>query len=259
MNIAGIEIGSGEPCRFVAEISCNHNGSVALAEKLVIAAARIGADFVKFQAYTPDELIALRGDGPAPDPWGTDGWSMRQLYEKARTPREWFPNLFALARGWGIVPFASVFGAESLAAMEAIGCPAYKIASFERDAHGLYAAVRATRKPILISRPDEPPTPDDAAVGYLYCPPGYPTPTDHLKLPYDFDFAGFVGLSSHCLDRRLPIVAVARHCHLIEMHLQGGLWNGDDDRSALESAVSLTAMEFADMIRDVRAAEELIS
>jgi len=88
-----------------------------LAMKALDAAKAAGADFVKFQCYSPDELVDLRGDGPAPEPWGSQGWTMRALYEKARTPFEWFPTLFAHARAIGIVPFASVFGAADLGAV----------------------------------------------------------------------------------------------------------------------------------------------
>lgn len=64
----------------------------------------------------------------------------------------------------------------------------------------------------------------------------------------------FEGLSSHCLDARLPVAAAARGCKLIEMHFQL-----DDEPSELEAEVSLTATEFSDMIADVRAVEAMLA
>ncbi len=63
----------------------------------------------------------------------------------------------------------------------------------------------------------------------------------------------WMGLSSHNLDPRLPIAAVARGAKMIEMHVML-----DDEPSALESNVSLTVSDFARMVRDVRATEEML-
>ena len=257
MNIDGIHIGEGSPCRFVFEVSNAHNGSFERALRLIDAAKACGADFVKFQCYTPDELVALRGDGPAPEPWGSQGFTMKSLYEKAQTPLAWFPALFQHARDIGIVPFSSVFGLESLALLERCACPAYKIAALDNGARSLSEAVASRNKPMLVSRrgfgkygwrhPDE---------ISLYCGEGYPTPSENVHLPF-FDMihgSSYLGLSSHCLDPRLPIAAVARGCKLIEMH---GMLR--EEPSELEVNVSLDPFQFDQMIADVRATEVLLA
>ena len=40
----------------IAEAGVNHNGSVVKAKKLSLEAKRIGADYVKFQIFNPDEI-----------------------------------------------------------------------------------------------------------------------------------------------------------------------------------------------------------
>lgn len=254
LTIGGVGIGAGNPCRFVAEISNNHNSDRDRCGRLIDAAKAAGADFVKFQCYTPDELIALRGDGPAPEPWGSQGWTMRTLYGKAQTPLEWFPKIAAHCERIGMPWFSSVFGLDSLACLEAVGCPAYKIARIDNRAAPLRIAVQGTGKPVFISRDR---SGDINARGlntrWLYCPPGYPPAPSAVALAL-FTEDGFLGLSSHCLDARLPVAAVARGCKLIEMHFQL-----DDEPSELEANVSLTAAEFADMIADVRATEALLA
>src|SRR5688500_12972458 len=110
MNIAGRPIGPGHPAFIIAEISCNHRGSLEHARQLVHAAKDAGADAVKFQCYVPAEMT-VQSDHPAyrmtSGPWA--GRTLWDLYTEAHTPREWFPELFELARELGIIAFASVF------------------------------------------------------------------------------------------------------------------------------------------------------
>ncbi len=249
MNLAGVEVGPKQPCRFVFEVSNAHNGDLARALRLIQAAKEVGADLVKFQAYTPDELVALRGDGPAPEPWGGDGWSMRMLYEKAQTPLAWFPALVAECQRVGIPWFASVFGADSLAAMEALKCPAYKIARLDNKAGPLAAAIAETGKITLMSRAKDERPKAYTDTYFLYCPAGYPAVVDWLP---EFREFGHIGLSSHSLDPRLPVAAVAKGCKLIEMH--GHL---KAEPSALEANVSLSEDGWRRMIADVRLTEAL--
>lgn len=248
-TIGGIPIGGDAPCRFVAEISNNHNGDFDRALKLIDAAKAAGADFVKFQCYTPDELVALRGDGPAPEPWGAQGWTMRTLYEKAQTPLEWFP---VLAKYCGLVKmpwFSSAFGPSSLALLESLRCPAYKIARLDNADAALRALVLATGKPLLVS--DDCPLPN-AVHETLYCPQGYPQE--------DFTFAASVvfpdmalGFSFHGTDPLPCLVAIARGAKLIEAHFMLDL-----EPSDLEANVSLTDLQFRALVHDGRRIEAML-
>jgi pseudaminic acid synthase len=263
MNIAGLEVGGSAPCRFVAEVSNNHNGDRDRCGRLIDAAKAAGADFVKFQCYTPDELVALRGDGPAPEPWGSQGWTMRTLYEKARTPLEWFPKIAEHCERVGIPWFSSVFGLESLKVLEDCGCPAYKIARLDNGDAGLRGAVRRMNKPVIISDNGTMRRPATLHVDYdfyLYCPSGYPTEPKDVQLPkfrsdtFGKKYDGTIGLSSHCLAPELPIAAVARGAKLLEYHFML-----EAEPSELESNVSLTEKQFAAMVQNVRRTEAMLA
>ena len=41
----------------IAEAGVNHNGKIDLAKKLIKAAARSGADYIKFQTYNTEKMI----------------------------------------------------------------------------------------------------------------------------------------------------------------------------------------------------------
>lgn len=261
MNIGSVGLGRNHPCRIVAEISNAHNGSLDRCLRLIDAAVEAGADCVKLQCYTPEELVALRGDGPAPAQWSH--LSMRELYEKARTPLEWFPIIAKHCAESRIPWFSSVFGLESLKVLEECGCPAFKIAALDRHQWRLLEAVHATGKPMAVSYDT-----DDQA-GYhpdlkLYCPPDYPTPVDNIVLPAFMDITGvrgadmetswFHGLSSHCLAPELPIAAVARGAKVLEYHVMLA-----DEPSELEANISLDQHALQAMVESVRTTERMLA
>jgi N,N'-diacetyllegionaminate synthase len=59
--------------KIIAEIGWNHLGNIKLAEKFIESAAKSGADFCKFQTWSPKYL--------KPGKWDFDG--RRKIYEKA--------------------------------------------------------------------------------------------------------------------------------------------------------------------------------
>lgn len=243
MNIGTLELGEGKPAALVAELSNAHNGSLDRAIRLLDAAKASGASAAKLQAYTPDELIALRGDGKPPAPWSH--MTMRELYQKAMTPAEWFPGLFDHARKIGLPLFSSVFGLESLAMLESLDCPAYKCASLDFGFNTkLRSAIAKTGKPLIES------TAFDVApfsVSYpVYCPKGYPQERANLKNIKN----GYFGYSYHGTNPAVPALSVAVGAKFVEVHFQL-----DAEPSELESAVSLNESGFRKMVLMVRGTE----
>lgn len=50
------KIGKGFKPFLVAEMSGNHNGSLARAKKIILEAKKNGADAIKLQTFTPDGM-----------------------------------------------------------------------------------------------------------------------------------------------------------------------------------------------------------
>ena len=244
MRIGNVDIGIGHRCAIVSELSNAHNGSYDRMLLLMKTARDAGADILKVQAYTVDELVELRGNGPAPAPWNDR--TMEDLYIHAQTPLSWMRGIFDHAEKLGISIFSSVFGAESLACLEDVGCPAYKLAALDFDQKWLRDLVLETGKPLLrsTSRSEM-----GWAPGMLWCPPGYPTHCPSLMTLR----GGFLGLSYHGKDPLVPIAAVAMGAKVIEMHFMLSA-----EPSELESNVSLTESQFAAMVRSVRHTEDLM-
>src|SRR6266508_3182602 len=108
IKIADRLIGAGHAPFIIAEMSGNHNGSLARALEIVEAVAEAGAHALKIQSYTADTMTIDLDEGefhisdPA-SPW--KGTSLYRLYAEAHTPWEWHRPIFARARELGIIAF----------------------------------------------------------------------------------------------------------------------------------------------------------
>src|SRR5437899_12832502 len=88
----------------VAELGASHNGSFDRAMALVEAAAKAGANAIKTQCFTPEQMAdpeTVIETGP---------WAGRKLYElycETYTPRDWHAKLFARAQEPGMIGLSS--------------------------------------------------------------------------------------------------------------------------------------------------------
>jgi N-acetylneuraminate synthase len=238
----------------VAELSCNHSGSLQRAKDLITAAFDSGADAVKLQCWDRDDMVVDQLRAVPGGPWA--GRNMADLYRDAWTPWEWFVPLFEHAAQLGIDIFSSVFDHSALTFLESINCPRYKIASFEALDRPLVNAVVATGKPVIISTGllsmanvfDLAMRHSD--VCQLLCVSEYPAdPASYnlgrLRQLHDVWHIR-AGVSDHTLGSAIPVAAAALGADVLEKHFQ---LPGD---YTLDSAFSLTPKEFTAMVRDCR-------
>ena len=153
-KIGNKKISINQKPKIIAEISANHNQNLANAIKLISKAAQGGADFVKIQTYSAENLTlnSNKKDFIINDKKSL--WSKKKLidlYKVGETPYEWHKKIFDFTKKKKIILFASVFDEESLKFLEKFNPPAYKIASFESNHFPLIEKVIKTKKPIIIS------------------------------------------------------------------------------------------------------------
>lgn len=225
----------------VAEISSNHRGSYDTLLKTIDAAAKAGADAVKFQTYTPSEIAV---DLAIPDgPWA--GCSYHDLYREAMMPWAWHEGAFRHARELGLVPFSTPFSLEAVDRLESLGCEIYKIASFEITWLELIKKAASTGKPLIISTgmATQAEIVDawlaSRGVIFLHCISAYPAiPRDfHLKNLKWYKEHGFqFGLSDHCISNTASVAAIAMGAMVIEKHftLSRAECGGPDAKFSLE-------------------------
>src|SRR5450631_2308747 len=88
------EIGYGRPCFVAAEIGINHNGDLGLACELVVAAARAGANGVKFQNYRTEDFLC---DQSLTYSYTSQGSQVTEsqwnMFKRCEPKPEWLPVL----------------------------------------------------------------------------------------------------------------------------------------------------------------------
>ena len=247
----------------VAELSANHSGSLSKALRLIKLAKKSGADAVKIQTYTPEDITLNvdRKDFVINNKYGP--WNKKKLfdlYKKAHTPIEWHKKIFQYAKKLKIICFTSVFNEKRITFLENLGCPAYKIASFENNHFPLIKEVLKTNKPVIISTGMMKLSEIKKLVQFLKryrknnlailkCTSSYPSTLDeanvstikYLRKKYrNIE----IGLSDHTLGISASCAAVALGATIIEKHL---VLNKKE--KTVDSTFSITPSELKQLVR----------
>ncbi len=267
IRIAGRAVGRGAAPFVIAEMSGNHNQSLARALEIVEAAARAGAHALKFLTYTPDTMTIDLDErefhiGDKGSLW--QGKSLYQLYGEAHTPWDWHAPIFARARELSLIPFSTPFDTSAVDFLEQLDVPCYKIASFENTDLPLISRVAATGKPLIISTGlatlaelDETVRTARAAgcrdLILLKCTSSYPAPPENsniLTIPHLRDLFGCeVGLSDHTLGVGVATASVALGATVVEKHFTLSRAEG-----GVDSAFSLEPAELAQLVTETERA-----
>jgi N,N'-diacetyllegionaminate synthase len=244
----------------VAEAGNNHEGSFARADEMISRAAEAGADAIKFQTIVPEKLVAAS--------------ESQRLAQLARFQLDYgqFAALAKTADRAGIIFLSTPFDRDSITALEPL-VPAYKVASGDNDCIPLLEQVARTGKPILLSTGMldlQGVTRAKAAIEMiwrergiapglvlLHCIVAYPTPTSEANLGAIRALADLgceVGYSDHTVGAEAAVLSVALGARVIEKH-----FTLDKNLSDLrDHKLSADPGEFADLVRRVRAAEEML-
>jgi sialic acid synthase SpsE len=257
-------VGDGAPCFVIAEAGANHNRDLGMARELIAVAAEAGADAVKFQTYSAETLYSKK----TPRFSYLEGVSDKSTWDLIKSielPRDWQPLLAEEARTRGIAFMSTPFDHQAVDELDALGVPAFKIASFEIVDLPLVRHAAATGKPMVISTglADLEDIQDAVAacvaagnrqVALLQCASLYPAPPARVNLramaTMRQAFGVPTGLSDHTLGIHVPVAAAALGAAVIEKHytLSRAL-PGPDHPFAIEPA------ELQAMVRQIHEVE----
>ena len=237
----------------IAEAGVNHNGDIALAKKLIAAAADAGADLVKFQTFIARNLVSKSAPKAEYQKNVTDPEeSQQEMVRKLELSKENHLELIDECKRKGIGFFSTAFDLESVDLLEEFGFKLVKVPSGELTNLPYLRYLTRTGKPVLLSTGmanlgeieaainviEQAGTPR-AKITVLHCTTEYPTPMEDVNLRAMVNIGNAlgvkVGYSDHTSGIEIPIAAVALGATVIEKHftLDRNL-PGPDHRASLE-------------------------
>lgn len=262
LRLSGHNIAEDSSCFVIAEIGNNHNGCLKRAKELVDLATEAGADAVKFQMRSLDELYSSSQQFESCD-LGLQ--YTLDLLSRTQLSKEEFADLFSYCRERDILPLCTPWDLTSFHALEEMKVEGYKIASADLTNQPLLEAIAATGKPMLCSTgmSDEEEIiraikflqRKSANFALLHCNSTYPAPFSDINLNYLKRLSDLsktvVGYSGHEHGYHVAVAAVALGAKVIEKH-----FTIDRSLEGNDHKVSLLPDEFAQMILAIRQVEQ---
>jgi len=244
-------------CLIIAEMANAHEGDFENAKLIVAAAAAGGADAIKFQVFSAEELAV-------PD------FSHFDVYRKLEMRDDQWSELVALAKEKGLKVYADVFGFAGAELMNRLGVDGFMIHAADIQNAPLLKVVGKYHKHTILSTAGSNRAEVKEALAILEAAgaplvllmhgfQGYPTAMIDANLrrvrSLQLEFGRAVGFANH-LDGGAPEApsmaawAMAAGADAVEVHL-----TLDRSKKGLDHFSSLDPAPFAEMVRLLRAAE----
>ena len=264
-------VGGGEPAYIIAEVGANHRGDINNAFQQIEAAAKSGADAVKFQHIKAETMAA---DTKIDIEWnGKKEWrTLSEFYRKSEMPYEWTDQLIEHCQKNNITFLSTPFDLESIDLLAKSDVPALKVASYELTSDQFLIRMAQKGKPIILSTGmayleevahavkviQEA---GNQEIALLHCVSIYPpkNPAD-INLPaistMHEAFKLPIGYSDHSKPTSNAAVlgAVAKGACIIERHFTNTREGGSHD-----DPNSVQPEEFKKMVEEIRELEEMLA
>jgi len=223
--------GASGRCPVIAEVAQNHDGSLGTAHSYIEAAARAGADAIKFQTH-----IASAESTPA-EPWrirfSPQDATRYQYWKRTEFSEEQWRGLAEHANERGLRFLSSAFSLAAVDLLERLDVPAWKVGAGEIGNVVLIERMARTGRPVLLSSGMASWNDLDNAVDVvrkcgapvvvLQCTTAYPCPPEKLGLNILADlrerYRCPVGLSDHSGTICAGLAAAALGIDLLEVHV----------------------------------------
>jgi len=252
----------------IAEAGVNHDGDVRKALDLVDAAVGAGADIVKFQTFSVEDLATIHAPIARYQSASTSGEEsqLSMLRELSLHDDDW-RSVANRCNGKDIEFLSTGFDSKSLDLLLGVGMTRIKIPSGEITNLPLLRYVSRLGLPVIMSTGMADLSEVEAALAVLraenadvpevcvlHCTSQYPAPPESVNLRAmvtmreEFDVA--VGYSDHTQGWEVAVSAVALGASVIEKHI-----TLDSKAPGPDHAASLEPDEFAQMVRSIRLTE----
>lgn len=239
---------------FIAEIGNNHNGDFDLAIRMIDKAVEAGADAVKFQMRTIDEVYRSQSLESKGEDLSVE--YLLDLLGRFELSKSEHLRLAKYCEHKGTPYLCTPWDKTSLAYLESLNVPAYKIASADLTNIHFIQEVIKTGKPIILSTGMSSTSEIQQTVEILkdrgapfcllHCNSTYPAPAQDINLNYMMELNKMhrlVGYSGHERGIYISIAAIAMGAAVIERHV-----TMDRNMEGPDHAASLTFEEFKQLV-----------
>ncbi len=253
----------------IAEIGVNHNGSLALAKKMIIEAKKCGADAVKFQSFKAQKLASKITPKVKYQINNTKkSESHLEMLKKLELSDKQIKTLFNFTKRKKLDFISTPYDVESAKFLNQIGVKIFKTASADLSDIFLHKYLSQLNKTIIISTGMSNLQDIEKCLKYystksrkkiylLHCVSNYPCKKESLNLNcldlIEKKFKLKVGFSDHTTDYFASIVAVSKNAKIIEKHftLNTNMIGPDHKSSMMPKA-------FKDYINKIRNTEVIL-
>ena len=249
----------------IAEAGVNHNGSTALAKKLIDVASEAGVDAVKFQTFKAENLVSKKAQKANYQKETTDTKeSQYEMIKKLELDTDTHKELMSYCKKKNIMFLSTPFDHDSIDMLLELGLNIFKVPSGEITNLPYLRHIGTLNKKVILSTGMADMGEIEDAIDILveagterynitvlHANTMYPTPMEDVNLramvtignTFDLPF----GYSDHTLGIEVDIAAVAMGATVIEKHFTlDKTMDGPDHKASLEPS------ELIAMVKGIR-------
>lgn len=217
---------------FIAEVGVNHNNDLELAKQLIDTAKDAGADAVKFQSFSAEELVTNSAKTAQYQQNNTQETHQYQMLKSLELSEEAHHILFEHCQKRQIEFMSTAFSPSWLSFLVDLGIKRIKVPSGEITNHFLLDSINEAKLPIILSTGMSELSEIESALSHfthqqpitlLHCTSNYPTAISDVNLnamqtmAEKFKFP--VGYSDHTDGTLVASLAIAKGATIIEKHI----------------------------------------
>lgn len=266
--IDGVPISKESSTYIIAEAGVNHNGNMAVAKQLIDVAADAGANAVKFQTFSADDLI-LKSVEKAPYQTKTTSGDESQydMLKSLEVKVDQNIELLTYCKQKNITFLTTPFDEKSLNELDDLDLPAYKISSTDLTNLSFLKKVAKKNKPIFLSTGMSYLTEIELALSEIYpinkdvillqCTANYPIKDDEANLAiintFKDKFNIIVGYSDHSVGVGAAPYSITMGAKVVEKH-----FTLNKDHEGPDHNASLSPDELNSLVSEIRKVEKYL-
>lgn len=268
IKIGSQEISQESKVFIIAEAGVNHNGDMKIAKQLIDVAVNAKVDAIKFQAFKTEELILKNVEKADYQKKTTANEETQyEMLKKLELNKNQTREIKDYCDEQGIMFLTTPFDEKSLAELDELDLPAYKISSTDANNIMFLRKVASKNKPIILStgmsylEETRKVLEEIASINnnliILHCSANYPVMADEVNLNVLDDMKEkldiLIGYSDHTKGIGAGPYAVAKGAKIVEKH-----FTLDCDLDGPDHEASLNPNQLKIFVEEIRKVEQYL-